>query len=104
LVKLPHLLLHLLPKVAKSQSIFSKLQLKLVQEDVVEPLVEEQEIFSVQLVLAQVLVPQVLDWVTSTSCEITPNSNNSAKSSNNNPKCSSLSSNKSALVTHNWHS
>jgi hypothetical protein len=103
-VKLPHLLQRLLPKVVKSQSIFSRPQLKLVQEDVVEPLVEEQEIFSVPRELAQVQEPQVLDWETSTFFEITHNSNNSAKSSNNNRKCSSLFSNKSALVTHNWHS
>ena len=91
-------------KVGKSQSIFSRPQLKLVQEDVVEPLVEGQETFSVQRELAQVQEPQALDWETSTSFEITLNSNNSAKSSNNNRKCSSLFSNKSALVIHNWHS
>jgi hypothetical protein len=93
-----------LQKVGKSQSIFSRPQLKLALEDVEERLVEEQEIFSEQQEQAWVLEPQLQDWATSIFSEITLNSNNSAKLSNNNHKCLSLSSNKSALVIHNWRS
>ena len=90
--------------MARSLSIFSRLQLKLVLEDEVQALVEEQEIF---LGLVEQQQPPPLQalvvWETSISSAITLNSNNSAKSYNSSPKCSSLSSNKSALVTHNWH-
>ena len=91
-------------KVARSLSIFSRLQLKLVLEDEVQALVEEQEIF---LGLVEQQQPPPLQalvvWETSISSATTLNSNNSVKLFSSNLKCSSLSSNKSALVTHNWH-
>jgi hypothetical protein len=102
-LKLPRPQLRLLLKVARSLSISSRPQLLLL-EDVVVPLVEEQGTCSVQLEQAQVPEPQLVDWATLTSFETTHNFNNSAKLFNNNLKCSSLSSNKSALVIHNWHS
>jgi hypothetical protein len=101
-LKPPRLPLHQ-PLKGKSQSIFSRPQLLLL-EDVVVQLVEEQETFSVPLELVQVLEPRPVDWVISISSETTHNFNNYAKSFNNNLKCSSLSSNKLAPVIHNWHS
>jgi hypothetical protein len=105
----PHLhpllrLLRKVVKVLKNPSIFSRPQPQPVEEDAVQPLVEEQEVSSEQEEQLRQLLQPVVGWATSTSSATTPNSNNSAKSCNNNPKCSSLSSNKSALVTHNWHS
>jgi hypothetical protein len=98
----PPRLLRNVVKVVKNPSIFSRPQPQPVEEDAVQPLVEEQEVSSEEQLPLQ--LQPVVDWATSTSSATTPNSNNSAKSCNNNPKCSSLSSNKSALVTHNWHS
>ena len=86
--------------MVKSLSIFSRPQQLLGVEDVEPALVVEQGTFSAQ---EELLLP-VVDWVISISSATTLNSNNSAKSYNNSPKCSSLSSNKSAQETHNWHS
>lgn len=54
--------------------------------------------------LLQELEPELLlvDSVTSISSEIILNSNNFAKSFNNNLRCLSQSFNKLAPVTHNW--
>ena len=89
--------------MARSLSIFSRPQLKLVQEDEVQALVEELEIF-LGLVEQQQPPPlrALVVWETSISSATTLNSNNSVKLFNSNLKCSSLSSNKLALVTHNW--
>ena len=91
--------------MARSQSISSRPQLRLVLEDEVRVLVEVQEIFlGLEEQQQQPPLQALVDWETSISSATTLNSNNSVKSFNSNPKCSSLSSNKSALVTHNWHS
>jgi hypothetical protein len=90
-------------KVVRSQSIFSRPQLTLVLGDVAQPAVEEQGTFS-ELEEEQQPLQALVDLATSISSVITHNSNNSAKWCNNNHKCSSPSSNKLALVTHNWHS
>jgi len=103
--RLPLRLLLKVERVVKSQSIFSRPQLVSVVEGVGLVLVVEQEICSAQEELQlQQLRLGLVDLATLISSAITPNSSNSAKLYNNNPKCSSPSSNKSALATHNWHS
>jgi hypothetical protein len=98
---LPRLLLAL--KVAMNRLTCSNVRPRLVQVDVVV-LLAAPELEAILLEVRGLEAPPLVDWETSTSYEITPNSSSFDKSCNRTLRCSSLSCNKSVLEIRSWPS